>query len=164
MLGELFSRSPDPESFAAAVRKLGGDFPFDAAEMIGLGEAYFRRHPDSSHQRDAASVLIGYAAVRVCIIERIIRGLAPAGRDFFRSVFEDPSRVGRAAEAVAPAALSADLAAVEAELSAIRRTIEEIPKGPVKERFIGGISHLFNVLYLVRLTEKNHARRSNSSP
>ena len=157
MLGELFVGSPDPESFAAAVRKLEGVFPFDAAEMIGLGEAYFRRHPDSSHRRDAASVLIGYATVRVCIIERIVRNLAPEGRDFFRTVFEDPSRVG-------PAALAADLAAVETELSAVRGTIEEIPKGPVKERFIGGISHLFNVLYLVRLMEKNHARRSKASP
>ena len=162
MLGELFARCPDPAAFAEAVRRLEGDFPFDAAEMIGLGEAYFRRHPDSSRcGRDTASVLIGYATVRVCIIEKIIRELSTAGRNFFRAVFEDPSRVGPAAEVIAPAVLAADLAAIEAELNAVRETIEAIPKGPIKERFIGGISHLFNVLYLVRL---NVARRSAETP
>lgn len=162
MLGELFARCSGPEDFAEAVRGLKGGFILDAAEMIGLGEAYFSRHPDSAQRRDTPSVLIGYAAARVCIIERVVRSLPPAGREYFRAVFEDPSRAGPAAEALAFAALSADLAAVEAELAAVQATIEEIPKGPVKERFIGGISHLFNVLYLIRMIVQKRAAQTPS--
>jgi hypothetical protein len=44
---------------------------------------------------------------------------------------------------------------VESELSALRAAIDEIPKGSIKERFVGGISHLYNVLYVVRLNLKN---------
>jgi len=153
-LGEIFDRNPEPDAFRASVESLNGDFPFDTAAMIALGEAYFRRHPDSSHDRDRASVLIGYGLVRVCAVERILRNLSPSSRAFFRAVFKDPAKVGPLAERFSKEILSADLAAVEAEMTGVRQEIEGIPKGPIKERFVGGISHLCTVLYLVRMQVK----------
>jgi hypothetical protein len=50
MLGEYFARCSGPEDFAEAVRGLKGGFILDAAEMIGLGEAYFSRHPESDQR------------------------------------------------------------------------------------------------------------------
>jgi len=151
MLGELYSRCPDAEAFRLAVEALGGDFVLDAAEMIELGEAYFRRHPDTSCNRDRESVLAGYALVRLCVTERLIRRLSPAERELYRGVFQNPGKVGVLSGRFSNDELQAGLASVEAAMAEIRESIEGIPKGPVKERFIGGISHLCTVLYLIRL-------------
>jgi len=153
-LGEIFEQSPELESFRAAVEAFGGEFPFDTATMISLGEAYFRRHPDSSHDRDRAAVLIGYDLVRVCATERLLRNLAPESREFFRSAFHEPAKAGALAGRFSVEALAADLASVEAEMAVIRLEIEGIPKGPIKERFVGGISQLCTVLYLVGMQVK----------
>jgi len=172
ILADLFIQSPDLASFQEAVRGLAGDFPFHAAAMIDLGTAYFARHPETARDRDMEAVLLGYGLVRVCAVERIVRGLSPEGRDFFRGVFKDASGVGRLLESrlgVEPSApatsgsmnpkvrdvLRDEFLRVESELSGLRATIDEIPKGSIKERFVGGISHLFNVLYVVRLNLKN---------
>lgn len=154
-LEEMFDRNPDPDAFRSAVEAFGGDFPFDTAAMISLGDAYFRRHPDSARDRNRESVLVGYSLVRVCATERLLRSLAPESRNFFRAVFRDPSQTGSLAVRFPAESLASDLEAVEAEMAAIRLQIEGIPKGPVKERFVGGISQLCAVLYLVRMNLKN---------
>jgi hypothetical protein len=174
ILSDLFIRSSDLPAFRDAVRALAGDFLFDAAAMIDLGTAYFLRYPETARNRDMEAVLLGYGLVRVCVVERIVRGLPFEGREYFRSVFQDVSGVVRLLESrlgVEPSApatpapgstnpkvrdiLRDEFLKVEAELKAVQTTIDEIPKGPVKERFVGGISHLFNVLYVVRLNLKN---------
>jgi len=152
---EIFRRETDLESFRAAVTSLGGEFDFAAPDMIALGEAYFERHPERSVGRDTAGVLLGYALVRICVIEKVIRDLPPASRLFYRAVFQDVSRVGPGIEARRPgedtAGLRREAEAVLAALDAVKRTIEEIPKGMIRERFIGGISNLYNILYVVNL-------------
>jgi hypothetical protein len=123
--------------------------------MLDLGRAYFERHPDSAGDRDLDAVRVGYAVVRACAIETVVRGLAPEGRDFYRAVFEQPSRTralveARIAAGEAPAGLRAELAAVQTALDSVRAAIDSIPKGMIKERFVGGVSLLANGLYLVR--------------
>lgn len=156
---ELFRLFPDPGDFARAVRERKGDFAFDAAAMIDLGRAYFEFHPDSSADRDLKAVQIGYALVRVCAIERMVAALKPEGREFYRAALEQPARIreliaarlgGVSEGEPGSASLGAELEAVEAALDAVRAEIELIPKGMIKERFVGGISLLTNGLYLVR--------------
>ncbi len=159
-LGEVFEQNPVLESFQEAVEVFRGEFPFDTADMISLGEAYFRRHPDSGHDRDREGVLLGYALVRVCSTERLLRNLAPETRTFFRAAFRDPAKAGALAGGFPVESLSSDLAAVEAEMAAVRQQIEGIPKGPIKERFVGGISQLCTVLYLIKM---NIAKRGAAS-
>lgn len=152
---DLFRRAADLDAFRAAVTALEGDFPFASADMIALGEAYFERHPERSVGRDPASVLLGYALVRVCVAEKAVLGLGAGGRDFYRAAFRDVAQVGPRLEARLAAedraALRAEAAAVRAALDAEKRTMEEIPKGMIRERFIGGISNLYNILYVVGL-------------
>jgi hypothetical protein len=152
---EIFRREKDLASFRAAVTALAGEFDFAAPDMIALGEAYFERHPERSVGRDTAGVLVGYALVRICIIEKVVKDLSPASRLFYRAVFQDVSQVGsriegrRAGEDAA--GLRREAEGVRAALDALKRTIEEIPKGMIRERFIGGISNLYNILYVVTL-------------
>lgn len=156
---DLFRSFPDPRDFARAVREREGDFAFDAAAMVELGRAYFEFHPDASADRDLQAVQIGYALVRACAVERMIAGLEPEGRAFYRAALGQPARIREliaarldlAAAGEPPSArLRAELEAVGAALDAIRAEIELIPKGMIKERFVGGISLLTNGLYLVR--------------
>jgi hypothetical protein len=152
---EIFRREKDLESFRAAVTALEGDFDFGAADMIALGEAYFERHPERSVGRDASGVLLGYALVRSCVAEKIIKDLPPASRTFYRAVFQDVSQAGpridarRDVEGVPE--MRREAGEVRAALDAVKRTIEEIPKGMIRERFIGGISNLYNILYVVAM-------------
>ncbi len=154
-LTELFRREPDLASFRRAVAALGGDFPLSSADMIELGTAYFERFPDRVHDRNAEEVRFGYAIVRAAVIEKAILGLAPERRPAFREMLEDVSRVGPAVEGLlgsgGPEMLAADIERLSAALAALRATIDEIPKGTIKERFIGGISNLFNILYVIRM-------------
>lgn len=156
---EIFRRSGDLESFRRELTALDGEFDFASPDMIALGEAYFERHPDRSVGRDAAAVLLGYALVRACAIEWVVRDLSPAGRRFYRAALQNVTRVGplveerRASEN--PDGLRGEAEAVGAALDAVKRTIEEIPKGMIRERFIGGISNLYNILYMVKMTLKD---------
>jgi hypothetical protein len=157
-LAELFRRGPDLASFRRAVAALGGDFHFSSADMIDLGTAYFERFPDRVHDRNAEEVRIGYAVVRAAIIEKAVLGIPGERQAAFREMLDDVSRVGPAIEGLlgsaGPAALAADIERLSSALNALRTTIDEIPKGMVKERFVGGISNLFNILYLVRMKAK----------
>jgi hypothetical protein len=156
---EIFRASGELDSFRRELTALDGEFDFASPDMIALGEAYFERHPDRSVGRDTTAVLLGYALVRACAVEKAVRGLSPAGRRFYRAALLDVSRVGplveerRASES--PEELRREADEVGAALDAIKRTIEEIPKGMIRERFIGGISNLYNILYMVRMKLKD---------
>jgi hypothetical protein len=154
-IAAIFRREKTLESFRAAVAALDGDFPFAAPNMIALGEAYFEAHPDRVHDRSAEEVQLGYGLVRVCVIEKAVRELDPGRREAYRTIFNDVARAGPVIESLLAsagrAAVSLDYDALSAALNAIRATIDEIPKGMIKERFVGGISNLFNILYILKM-------------
>ncbi len=154
-LAELFRREKDPESFRLAVIALGGDFDFSSADMIALGEAYFERFPDRAQDRNAEEIRIGYAAARVAIIEKAVLAVDASRRAAYRAMLNDTAQVGPSVEALlagsVPDALFADHGALTAALTALKTTIDEIPRGLVKERFVGGISNVFNILYLIKM-------------
>ncbi|GEM_PF-276145 len=155
---DLFRQFPDPRDFSRAVRGQDGDFAFDAPAMADLGRAYFEVHPDTAAGRDLEGVRIGYALVRACSIERMVQALPTEGKEFFRTSLEQPARIreliaarlGTGPAGESAAALRVELESVGAALDAIRAEIELLPKGMIKERFVGGISLLTNGLYLIR--------------
>jgi hypothetical protein len=153
-IAELYLRAPDLDAFRSAVRAAAGRFALAAGDMQALGEAYFERHPDRASDRDLEAVRLGYAVVRTAVVEVLVRDLEPEVREFFRESFRDAASAGVRTVALAagdPAALARGLAAVETAFAAVRAEIESLPKGLIKERFIGGISHLSNVLFLIRM-------------
>jgi hypothetical protein len=153
-IAEIYFRSPDPASFGAEIQSLDGRFRFGSEDMIALGRAYFDRHPDRPADRDLEAVRLGYTLVRIVVGEVLVRGLDPDLKDFFRSVFRDAASAGARTEARRaqdPDGLGRGLASVAAAFEAVKAEIELIPKGLIKERFVGGISHLSNVLFLVKM-------------
>ncbi len=154
-LAEIFRREKDAESFRLAVTALGGDFPFSSADMIELGAAYFERFPDRARERNAEEVLRGYATARVAIIEKALLAVDAFRREAYRAMLSDVARVGPSIEALlaasGPDALLAEHDALLAALTALKTTIDEIPKSMIKERFVGGIANLFNILYVIKM-------------
>jgi hypothetical protein len=151
---EVFVRNPDLEVFRKTLVSFNGDFPFETEDMIRLGEAYLKRYPERFHNRDMAAVHIGYALVRICVMEKMVRSFPAEKRDLLRAAFQEIARIPAAIAEIA--ALSGvreaecDAAKLASELDTVKASVEEIPKGMIKERFMGGISALYNILYLVR--------------
>lgn len=154
-LAEIFRSSKDVEAFRRAVRALDGEFDLDSAAMIALGTAYFEKHPDRGQDRNMEEVRLGYELTRVCAIEKMVRGL-PAGRkDVYRKALSNAAAVGPAVEeltkSIGADGLAADQALLSDALDGIKRTIDDIPKGMIRERFAGGVSALFNILYVFKM-------------
>jgi len=153
---DLFRRTADFDSFRRALRSLNGAFPFSSADMIELGKAYFERFPDREQDRNMEEVRLGYAVVRAAIIEKVVLDVDPSRRDCYRAIFGDSVRIGPEAEALLPSTsleeVLADHDALAASLAALKAVIDEIPKGMIKERFIGGISYFFNILFAVKMS------------
>jgi hypothetical protein len=151
---DIFLRQPELAAFRNSLQALEGDFPFVQEDLIALGEAYFRLFPDRQTDRDLNAVQLGYAIVRVCLIEKAVRGLGPQAKAIFRCALADPARaVSFAREAGAifpPDAPRRDLAAVEAALDAAKAEIDALPKGLIKERFVGGLTGVLTNLFLIK--------------
>jgi len=155
LLADLFRQSQNLESFRRAVLKLEGRFPFASADMIELGRAYLERFPDREQDRNAEEVRLGYAIVRTAILEKAVLAVGPTRRDAYRAIFSDVNRIAPETEALVASAgresILADHCALAAALAALKSAIEEIPKGMIRERFIGGISYFLNVLYVFKM-------------
>lgn len=154
-LAAIFRREPDLDAFRRSVLALSGDFPFDSPDMMALGEAYFERFPDRAQDRNAAEVLLGYALARVALIEKAVLAVVPGRREAYRAMLNDVARVGPLLESLRVSAespvLRADHAALQSALAGLKAVIDDLPKGLVKERFVGGISNLFNIMYVIQM-------------
>jgi hypothetical protein len=151
----IFLSAKDVGSFRRSVRALDGEFDFDSAAMIALGTAYFEKYPDRGQDRNLDEVRLGYELVRICAIEKMVRGL-PAGRkELYRAALSDAAAIGSAVDGLCASigadGLAADHALLSTALENIKKNIDEIPKGMIKERFVGGVTALFNILYVFRL-------------
>jgi hypothetical protein len=162
-LADLFRREKDLASFRRALLDLHGVFPFSCADMIDLGRAYFERFPDREADRNIDEVRLGYAVVRAAITEKVVLAVDASRRNAYRAIFDDAASVGAATEALIEAAsleiVLADHDAIVSDLAALKATIDGIPKGMIKERFIGGISYFFNVLFALKLSLRSRAPR-----
>jgi hypothetical protein len=161
-VAELFLEN-DIEGFRKAVTSLCGDFSFGSEDMIALGEVYFQKYPDRFSNRNSEEVTLGYEMVRICIAEKAVNSVHPDRRGHYRAAFMNVSAVqGAAASLLAgrdPVSCLDEIEGVSTRLNSIKDIIDEIPKGMIKERFVGGITHLFNVVYLMKM----HVKKTHGS-
>jgi hypothetical protein len=155
-LAAIFLREKDLESFRNAVADLDGVFPFTSADMIALGEAYFKKYPDRTHDRNMEDVRLGYEIVRIAVIEKAVAGFDAVRKEAYRTILGDVANVASTIAALhrssGTMSLSGDCVLLRSALETIKATIDEIPKGMIKERFVGGISNLFNILYVLKMS------------
>ncbi|MGQ9800442.1 MAG: hypothetical protein ACUVRL_02070 [Candidatus Saccharicenans sp.] len=154
-LAELFRLHPRLDSFFEAVRQLGGQFSLGVEEMLALGQAYFERYPEKFVKRDLEEVRLGYQLTRFCLLEKVMDNFPDEVKDFFRQAFEQPETISGSLEDFRKSDYGEELAdyfnQLQASLLAIKNKVDELPKGMIKERFLGGLSTLFNVVYLLKI-------------
>ncbi|MBN1531543.1 MAG: hypothetical protein JXA20_02670 [Spirochaetes bacterium] len=155
-IAHIFSASRDVDAFKESVISLQGDFDFSSGSMIELGTVYFNRYPDRFSNRNTEEVLLGYAVVRICIVEKLLYGISGDRKNLYRELFSDVSAAERVVKGLIGLAgndaVLKEYVSLSSGLQRIKETIDEIPRGMIKERFIGGISNLFNILYVLKMT------------
>lgn len=157
-VAQLFRDNPDIEDFRKEVIALRGDFPFDSEEMQALGDAYFERYPDCFSNRSCQDVALGYRMVRICIVEKLVGCLEEQTAAGFREMFYNISGIPQAVAGLY-ASIGAERFAslyedIRRRLGEMQLVIDGLPVGMTKERFIGGVSHIHNVLYIIKSAMK----------
>jgi len=121
--------------------------------MMGLGRVYFTRYPDSSVDRNMENIRMGYRIVRVCILEKILQGIDNRHRYMVREMLDNmllmEDILRKLVNEMGMEAFEEYRRTVTRNLDELRSVIEELPRGMIKERFVGGISKFFNEMYLL---------------
>ncbi|MBC7363686.1 MAG: hypothetical protein H5U07_03970 [Candidatus Aminicenantes bacterium] len=154
-LVDLFRTTLDLEDFFTEVKKLQGNFSLSTADLMALGQAYFERYPEKFVQRNLDEVRLGYQLTRFCLLEKALSSFPEEVKEFFRQAFDKPEAAPVLLEAFRVSAFGDRLqeyfVQLQASLSEIKTTVDELPKGMIKERFLGGLSTLHNVVYLLKI-------------
>jgi hypothetical protein len=154
-LADLFRQNSDLDAFCQEVRKLRGNFNLTSSEMEALGQAYFELYPEKYVQRDLAEVRLGYQLARCCLLEKALADLPDRIKDFFRQAFDQPESIARLMDdfrrSEEAGLLASSFDRLQASLDQLKAAIDELPKGMIKERFLGGISTLYNTRYLLNI-------------
>jgi len=153
-ISNILKQNSDEDSFRSAVEGKGGCFKFDTESMVEFGETYCSLYPDSLTHSDSAGVVTGYRLVRICVVEIILSRIPDSLREYYRKMFADISSINTIIDEVI-ALTGADEAikihdSLESLVKEIKLQIDYMPNGIPKERFIGGITVFFNILYLMK--------------
>lgn len=150
---EILSASRDYEDFQKRILALRGDFSFDAGDMLDLGRVYFLRYPDTSDDRNMYNISTGYRIVRVCILEKILLGIDEGHRTMIHDMLDDMTLIEKTLDRLCKEkgmeVIEEYRSIVSRNLNSVMSVIDELPRGMIKERFIGGISKFFNEMYIV---------------
>jgi len=151
---QLFAESGSVDSFRNNMISLEGNFPFEKDDMIALGHEYLKRYPDSFSNRNTEEVQIGYQVVRICIVEIMVRTIDREYRDIFRKLFFNISSINSSVSTLASGhgieSLNNIYSSLSRALNSVQIEIDLLPKGMIKERFIGGITNIYNIMYLLK--------------
>lgn len=155
IIADLFIKNSDLTTFSQSVVELNGNFTFEKEDMIEIGEAYFELYPETYSNRNAEHVQLGYKVVRICVIEKLIEDFNADFKKSLRSMFFNLGEI----DPIVKNLLSGEgynkvlgyYDTMAAKLDSIKEKIEGIPKGMIKERFVGGITNIYNVVYLFKM-------------
>lgn len=152
-IAQLFRENEDIELFRQKTAALNGAFSFEKEDMIELGNVYFERYPDCFSNRNCGEIALGYKMVRICVIEKLVAGMGGEMKDGFREMLFDLSTIERNVKGLSAAfgadAVRSRFREMERTLADIQHVIDTLPIGMIKERFIGGVSYIHNIIYLI---------------
>jgi hypothetical protein len=131
---------------------------FETEDMIKLGKKYFEFYPDKESDRNMDEVHFGYDIVRCCLVEKSLVSVEAKKHDSYRSALHGSSPAMDLFKLLVDEhgkeIIFEDYNKINDILTHYKHFIDEIPKGMIKERFVGGISSLFNTLYLLKMVTK----------
>lgn len=153
-IAEILRETADPDRFRDSLQRLDGEFDFSPDTMMSLGEVYCSLYPESVSHGDSAQVQAGYRIVRIAIIEFILKGMEPALKKMYREMFTSvPSINGHLSEICRLKGAEEALRIhnqLDFKIRELKSEIDSIENSVIKERFTGGITLFYNVLYLMK--------------
>jgi hypothetical protein len=157
---EIFKNCESVDSFKKSVVEKDGDFDFSRDDMLDLGNEYFSRFPDSYSARNMQQVHYGYQIVRTCVAEKLINDFDGDRKSMLRGIFSDISSIDRVINEMirkeGPGPVRNHYEKLSSKLDAIKKEIDSIPTGMIKERFVGGISSIYSIIYLIKAAIDKH--------
>jgi hypothetical protein len=156
VISEILKDTKDPELFRESLLQIDGRFDFGMDSMVSLGEVYCELYPDSVSHGDSAQVQIGYRIVRISIVEVLVRNMDNELKRRYREMFTNISSIkDQMAEIVS--ALGMDEAVrihkeIDSRIKGLKVEIDHMESSIIKERFTGGITVFYNILYLMKKT------------
>jgi len=154
VISEILKDTKDPELFRESLLKADGDFDFGIDSMMQLGEVYCDLYPDSVSHTDSAQVQIGYRIVRISIAEVLVRDMDSELKRRYREMFFNIACIkDQLAKIVAM--LGSDEAVsihhrLDCRIKELKCEIDRMDSSIIKERFTGGITVFYNILYLMK--------------
>lgn len=152
---EIFCEHHDLEGFRECIMGLEGNFDLERDEMIKLGEEYFKQYPDSFAKRNYDNIHTGYRLMRVCMLEKMMCDFSDPARTVFRSCFDAIKTIAGNLDgytkSVGRETAVEQVLLLEKRIYDMNKLVESMPTGMVKERFVGGIAHFYNIIYLMKL-------------
>ncbi len=153
-ISEILEDTKSPDLFRESLLKTDGDFDFGIDSMIRLGEVYCTLYPESVSHSDSAQVQIGYKIVRISILEVLVRNMDNDLKRRYREMFTDISTIkSQLSEIVSMLGLDEALkihSGLDARIKEIKSEIDTMESSVIKERYTGGITVFYNILYLMK--------------
>lgn len=153
-ISQMLRDNADADKFKEALSGKGGCFEFNTDAMIEFGETYCSLYPDSLTHSDSAGVVTGYRLVRICVVEILMNAIPVELHEFYRVMFADVHSINNIFSKVIAVAGIDRVREIHNSLDNIikniKTDIDMMPQSVSKERFIGGISVFFNILYLMK--------------
>ncbi len=153
-LAEMFMSCDSLDSFRERVISREGEYPFAPEDMIALGNAYFRKYPEPRGKRNSAHTRIGYQVVMISIVEKLLQSVDRELKGPFRDMFYDVSgleeRVSSLVDCRGLDVVQSAFSIIEAHLEEIQESVNDLDRGHVKERFVGALTSLFNIVYIMK--------------
>lgn len=158
VISDILKDAREPEKFRESLLKFNGDFDFGIESMIKLGEVYCTLYPESVSHGDSAQVQIGYRIVRISIVEVLVRDMSADLKRRYREMFTNISTINNNMAEI-ESMLGRDEAvkihkALDCRIKEIKADIDLMESSVIKERFTGGITVFYNILYLMKKTLK----------
>lgn len=153
-ISEILKDTKDPELFRESLLKINGDFDFGIESMTKLGEVYCNLYPDSVSHNDSAQVQIGYRIVRISILEVLVHDMENDLKRRYREMFTNIAAIkDQLAEIVLMLGLEEAVRihmGLDSRIKSIKSEIDLMESSVIKERFTGGITVFYNILYLMK--------------
>ena len=152
LIATLFKENSDMQDFREAMIALDSCFSFERDDMLQLGKVYCERYPESYSKRNTQHVQIGYSMARICIMEKALADIAPQNKNEYRNIFYDldsiEDKITNLIQGAGGEQVAYEFVTITGRIKDLEVLIDSLPRGMIKEKFVGGLSVIYNIIYL----------------
>jgi hypothetical protein len=152
-IADLFKQKKTIEEFRDAMIALDSRFALEPEDLMEIGQEYCDRYPESYSKRNCQHVQIGYTMARICVIEKSLEGIKQERKTIYRTIFYNlntiEESIGHLIKNFGCEQIIADYDKITGGIKTIESLIDGLPRGMIKEKFVGGLSVIYNVMYLL---------------